>query len=456
MGLEQTPVASLFGSSTAMVAKNKLPHGLTVYELKEMTKARLQAEAAEKLDGELHPRDGDGGGVSSPLDFEVLSISGAQSRERAMSRDSASRNNNINTTNKTTTIFHPKRMVGSDVVVVHPPVPHVGGLSPTLGQMNRSDTWDSASVASYNSNAYSENFGSESAIDVSFDRGSNNRARSFTVPSMPSTDGITNLSSWPLISTTPSQTSRGSTIGTPIFFDAAVGGNRRRAVTLSPGTGSILEDEPHHGTWTGERLQLPTFGVCPSGNNTSHASRQRVYSPVLEQLGLDGPFAVRNRNGDHAMGSNLFGSSSSRNRSDFGHTSLSSSEFNRESCITESRVPAPPPGFSTDTETRSLAVINHDRMTTSSYAPHSEFSRAAYHDNGKNPWEGVNPPHCFSNTVDNLSSDLGSILNLSGSDCQNRNRASTYTYGYALPVSLPNNGRNNAMEENNGMESFLH
>lgn len=36
-------------NSTAAHSTSKLPHGLTVHELKEMTKARLQAEAAEKL-----------------------------------------------------------------------------------------------------------------------------------------------------------------------------------------------------------------------------------------------------------------------------------------------------------------------------------------------------------------------------------------------------------------------
>jgi hypothetical protein len=37
--------------------KPKLPHGLTVHELKEMTKARLHAEAAEKNDGDAKPNE---------------------------------------------------------------------------------------------------------------------------------------------------------------------------------------------------------------------------------------------------------------------------------------------------------------------------------------------------------------------------------------------------------------
>lgn len=45
MGVEQNQPSSTFGANSS---SNKLPHGLTVHELKEMTKARLQAEAAEK------------------------------------------------------------------------------------------------------------------------------------------------------------------------------------------------------------------------------------------------------------------------------------------------------------------------------------------------------------------------------------------------------------------------
>jgi hypothetical protein len=436
LGMNHAPVPSSFPSSN-IVAKNKLPHGLTVHELKEMTKARLQAEAAEKLDGELqqhhhHHRQRDCG--ASPLDFEISSTSGdAQPRERAMSRESIGRSNSM---------FHPKPMMGSDMPHAMDGFVRAVGHSPTLGLVNRSETWDSASVASYNSNAFSENFGSESALDVSFDRVSN-RTRSFTVPSLPSADGIINISSWPLTTTTHGPTTRGNLIGTPVF-DAAVGGNRRRAVTLSPGTGSILEDQPHHGTWTGgERLQLPAFGS--KGNTSVHASRQRVYSPVLEELGLDGPFA-RNRSGDRtALGANLFGS----NLSDFRSTSLSSSEFTRESCMAESRVPAPPPGFA-DSDGRTVAVINRDRLTT--FSPH-ECVTETFLDRGKNPWGGVDPRRRL-NTVEDLGRDLGSILHLTGSERQDRNRANTYTYGSDLPISLPNYGRSNGMEENHGMESF--
>jgi hypothetical protein len=44
-------LSSFDSSSQIQAGKPKLPHGLTVHELKEMTKARLQAEAVEQKDG---------------------------------------------------------------------------------------------------------------------------------------------------------------------------------------------------------------------------------------------------------------------------------------------------------------------------------------------------------------------------------------------------------------------
>ena len=71
--------------NTSNTVKTKLPHGLTVHELKEMTKARLQSEAAEKSNefSEIQSVSRD---PVSPLDFD----SGESMRERTMSRDSSS------------------------------------------------------------------------------------------------------------------------------------------------------------------------------------------------------------------------------------------------------------------------------------------------------------------------------------------------------------------------------
>ncbi|KAG7356659.1 hypothetical protein IV203_001345 [Nitzschia inconspicua] len=419
MGVEHSQSSSSFPAA-ANPTKHKLPHGLTVHELKEMTKARLQAEAAENMEGEQHRERG-----VSPLDFDVASTGGA-SRDRAFSRDSASRGTAMYHTSSSMGV--PQSVDGYSRRSVH---------SPTLRQVNRTDTWDSASVASFNSNTFSENLGTESVLEVSYELGSNNRARSFTVPALPSFEGNLNRNSWS--NQKSSQVPLG-TIGTPTF-DAAVGGNRRRAVTLSPGTALILEDRPHHGTWTGDRLHISN-SESSVGASASVQARQSMYSPVLEQLGFDGPFASERSDGDSAIGSNLFGSS----LSDFQSTSLSSSEFTRGSSGAESRVPAPPPGFQY-AGGLDMVGINHNRLA--SFSPH-ESVQDIFAGDDKNPW-GAEQRHRLA-TVDNLTTDLGSILNLSGSDRLERNRANTYTFGSDLPMPIPDNG--NATDSHYGVGGF--
>jgi hypothetical protein len=391
---------------------SKLPHGLTVHELKEMTKARLQAEAAEKEHGDIQPRER---GVS-PLDFEVSSIGGG--RERAWSRDSTGRNSTVS--------FHQDQTSLADGYIR--PVSH----SPSHRyNVNRTDTWDSASVASHNSNAYSENYGSETTSEVSGSMAAN-RARSFTVPAFPSTE------EYPERDVFPGPSSMHASTRMPAF-DAAVGGNRRRAVTLSPNTGSILEDRPHHGTWTRDRLNLPSVGPSTSG---AAQARQRVYSPVLEQLGLEGP-PMGTRGNDSVIGSSVYGSSFS----DFQSTSASSSEFLRESSSSETRVPAPPPGFRSSDPT-ALAFAD-DRQTGFSPDQSVRSIQDTFLQGDKNPW-GSDPRRRLA-SVENLASDLGSILNLSGSDRQERERANTYTFGSDFPLSLPEHGDN--FSDNDGFAS---
>lgn len=409
MSVEQNQSSSTFGANAA---NNKLPHGLTVHELKEMTKARLQAEAAEKMEGDIQRDRG-----VSPLDFDVVSTGGA-SRDRAMSRDSTGRIGN--------SMYG---MMGVPQAMDSFPRPAV--QSPTLRQINRADTWDSASVASYNSNAYSENFGSETPLDVSYELTTSNRERSFTAPILPSAEGYANRNSWH--NPASGQVARGAFANAS--FDAAVGGNRRRAVTMSPGANSIHEDRPHHGGWAGDRPHLPSFGSS-IGTSGSVQARNRVYSPVLEQLGLDGPFA-RDQGlglGDSAIGSNLFGS----NASDFQ---------SRGSSISESRIPAPPPGF-LNSGGKDAASVNHDRPAT--FSPHESVEDNLF-GGEKNPWGGDQRRRLA--TVENLATDLGSILNFSGSERQDRDRANTYTFGTDLPIQPSSNG-SNGMDGINGLGGF--
>jgi hypothetical protein len=452
--------------TTSSATKAKLPHGLTVHELKEMTKARLQAEAAEKTDAER--------GVS-PLDVEA-SGSG-ELRERAMSRDSTGRHNSVFVQPYAGSMPGEVVAMVPNILHVHdvhcPAVTSFGGRqfsgSPMppgihgmghLQYMNgpdqsmdsivyrpptRSDTWDSASVASYNSAALSENLGSESIADLSgFVSG--NRTRSFTYPATQPLDvnppGISaaarNFLSNP-------QSEPGSRSALPAF-DAAVGGNRRRAVTLSPNTGSIIEDRPHHyGAEAGEdQLQIPNFSTRRGGPMMQ--TRQMTYSPVLEELGLSVGFGDRGDSGADYRSSNALvplpsipqgGIQGSRDLVDVS-SMQSSSGFFREEADAETRVPAPP-GF-----------LGSEVNVSASSNRHTAFSRVAnvgnisgsvLGDARKDQWSVVHRPHLGS--VGNLGSDLGHILNLSGSSRHDRERANTYTYGSNQPSSFLRNPHTN-------------
>lgn len=125
----ETPSPSAYrGNSTtdASTNKSKLPHGLTVQELKEMTKARLQAEAADK-----------------PEDVRVL-----QTPEPH---------------NVPATIIEPRTAPPAT-----PPY-HEGWNSEP-----RSDAWETASAGTSNSDAFSN---TDFSPDFNFNR---NRARSYT------------------------------------------------------------------------------------------------------------------------------------------------------------------------------------------------------------------------------------------------------------------------------------
>jgi hypothetical protein len=163
---------------------------------------------------------------------------------------------------------------------------------------------------------------------------------------------------------------------------------------------------------------------------------------VLEQLGLEGP-PMGTRGNDSVIGSSVYGSSFS----DFQSTSASSSEFLRESSSSETRVPAPPPGFRSSDPT-ALAFAD-DRQTGFSPDQSVRSIQDTFLQGDKNPW-GSDPRRRLA-SVENLASDLGSILNLSGSDRQERERANTYTFGSDFPLSLPEHGDN--FSDNDGFAS---
>jgi hypothetical protein len=340
-----------------------------------MTKARLQAEAAERHDD--HAGSFDQKRVS-PLDFDP---SGSESRERAMSRDSTGLNQGrlhrgqtsdsmssipsmvqVNPTNRDIPQtgrqpqasplppgfqnFGPQNASlcafldsaeahgrsGSQDRARIPNTPYDNVQHPSKGE-----AWESASVTSHNSTVVSEYLGSESAfstgaggrmpqppdemVGIHF-----NRVRSYTANAALGTPYEI-----------PSPTSDGFSRG-GIFFDAAVGGpNRLRSYTLSPQPGLIHEDRPH---FSGETLGIPSFS---SGGRRGSLSRSRHnYSPVMPHMSSESMrFGYNSGLGD---GSNRPRTSSTTSLPPMSHTA---EEFALDRPIPSSRFLASQPFLGT-------------------------------------------------------------------------------------------------------------
>jgi len=432
-------------------SKNKLPHGLTVYELKEMTKARLQSEAAEKS-SEINEIQETCRDRVSPLDFD----SGDSIQERVLSRASSS-TGRIN--NNPLGFYLQNQQVAPKIVQAQTqPQSQMlqsglhqsssmlgGGTAPPSCRATccRTDTWETTSVASHNSTIYSDNLGSESTSEIASFGHSCHRNRAFTYPAVQPLKplDVNNTSTTTIYKETRSFTNpspvqasprRGSgVIGGTSLFNAAVGGNRRRAVTLSPNTDSILEDRPfQYDTYdtfeSGDRLEIPNFSAglsTPAGLSASTPTqgRQREYSPVLEQLGLDNSYlsngtdtssvfrSLATNNRSPLVGISQIGSRELDSLHAFQPNSQNNSNLFGEAPKLETRVAAPPPGF----------------VSSRNASPSGEtaFSRVGSMDSYYN----INRPNLHSE--DNLLSDFGAVLDLSGPPRVDRERANTYTFG---------------------------
>jgi len=448
--------------------KSKLPHGLTVHELKAMTKARLQSEAAEKSNefGELRSVSGD---PVSPIDFD----SGESMRERAMSRDSSStgringnyvspflQNHQVSPKLIQTQLQPQSQMVQSG----YNPSSIVGVAASSSFRLGtaRNDTWESTSVASHNSTIYSDNLGSESASEVGSFGHSSHRNRSFTYPAVQvvqsqdvastlvTNSGYKESRSFSNPSPVQASPNRGAgVIGGQSLFNAAVGGNRRRAVTLSPNTGSILEDRPfrYDSVEPGDRLEIPNFSSGLSDTNSLSIAPptqnlNRGYSPVLEQLGIGLENSYRSngtesssifrdvtiKSGSSITGISQNGSIDQDNIRSLPPNAKNKSNVFRSASTTEIRTAAPPPGFmttsaSSDSQTAFSRVGSLDQYCSINSGSKLELS------------ENIQIRKLCPSPEETLVDDFGSVLDLSGSGRRDRERANTYTFGSRLTHS---------------------
>lgn len=272
---DSTRSASQQSKPTQQQMKSKLPHGLTVQELKEMTKARLQAEAQEAdkstlaqnhQQAQYHPQEHHVYPISTVPVEQMASFAGYQDHP-AMTRG-------FGNTGATTPVTVPP----TNGPPGFPSVPSTNSLNsnnldlqtqgwqqqqqpmPTQQQQQQKmDAWETGSVASINSsNIGSEYLGSESASAYTdeFNEIPFSRNRSFPV---------------------------GGYEGG--FYDMNLTPNRRRACTLSPRVGllHLHEDRPMFEGGVTE-LKIPSFDSSVRNNlgfrmgGEEGPNRNRTYS----------------------------------------------------------------------------------------------------------------------------------------------------------------------------------
>lgn len=439
-----------FGRHQSDGHPSKLTHGLTVQELKQMTRARLQAEAVEKVETDR----------LSPLDFDA-SLQDPP-RERTFSRDSTSRGQSLHVATSESTNSIPslvqvgqgsvgRKVQESPVAVGRPTFNQPSESNYGLPQLHqpswegnnnmqlphKMETLDNASTNSFNNSVLSDNIGSDSALSGGFGSGSGmlsqsdsdfsttgqfNRPLSYS--GMKSNDGFDARSGIASASASPAAARQN------LFpFYAAVGGNRRRAVTLSPNPGSILEDRPHFDgqdgvaipRFDGQDLAIPSFASAGGVSLLAARSRANSNSAVLSS--------------DYPSDDSLFVQSS-------GMFAFDDTIPNRQR--TESAVSLPPMSHTAD-------EFGVDRIFSQQMVSQGREGPAIGHNNsfggvdrqmrappgfsdGFGGFASVGRPNSNrsnfnSSAIDDLAGNIGSLLHLAGG-ASNRERLNTYPQSF--------------------------
>jgi hypothetical protein len=397
-----TMSTSSFDSSSQ---KPKLPHGLTVHELKEMTKARLHAEASEKKDG--------GAGKPNESHSSVPStVNVGQEEHRDPNQMSRSQVSPI------PPVFHSQRMSSvspyPDNLDQHNRFAHEG-WSPSPESRGGADAWETASVCTDSSDylppdTFPANIhgGVHSVDDYSF-----NRTRSYSA-----NNGSSNYAPHDLI---PLQGGPGSNDQSG-YYDGYPP-NRRRAATLSPRPGltHLHEDRP---VLSGEGGPgIPSFS-CSSSRRTHlpvrtrgaynadayHYARQRTssttslpaYSHTAEEF-----------EGSEANASLFSQFESLRVDDDAGHAVTGLVDVFRESPANYNGMTSPPPGLGGGDSDRFI-------MSTSSSNGFGSFgderTRASTWSGHSSDFFGPGLFDSRNDDQDGLAGDLALILKLSGAE----------------------------------------
>jgi hypothetical protein len=402
--------------------QGKLTHGLTVQELKQMTRARLQAEAAEKVETDR----------LSPLDFDAP-LQDAP-RERTYSRDSTGRGPVVSSESNNS--IPSLVQVGSNGRQVQSsPGPRQQNYSSTdyglpsqqqhswdgnMQQQPKMDSLDNASTNSFNNSVISDNVGSDSAFsgggiggvlsqsDSDFSTGQFNRYKD---------NGRSGIAS---ASASPAAAKQNM-----FAFDAAVGGNRRRAVTLSPNPGSILEDRPHFDQdvaniprFDGQDLAIPSFASAGgvsllAARSRAHSSSGVLPSDVVADDSLFGqPGAM------FALNDNVPNRARTESAVSLPPISHTADEFGVDRILSQQMV----------SQGREGPAVGHN--STSSFGDNRSNMRAPPGFSDGFGFAGMGRSNSNRSTfntsnVDDLADDMGSLLHLAG-EGSNRERLNTY------------------------------
>lgn len=290
-----------------------------MHELKEMTKARLQAEAAEKMS------TGGGSGPNFPSNCNVVELetreTSAFNGVTSLQQQQQQSNNHNNMYSLQPNSFQQGYDDGQSMhsdptsirpAQVSPPSPAMHGFLPAghgYGNENNNNTlaghlsagnrarvdsypesnWESASVTSHNSTA--SYLGSESAFSAGvgggngagFSQGGDDQSLGRT-QSYPAGFNRTVACNQDMPSRENTPTSVPSPLGSS-YFDSAgsLGQNRQRAMTLSPRPGGGLsllhEDRPG---FSEEDLAIPSFSSSRHVRQPLPNRSRRSFSPIMQ------------------------------------------------------------------------------------------------------------------------------------------------------------------------------
>lgn len=401
-----------------------------------MTKARLQAEASDTKDVDR----------LSPLDFDA---SVHEVRERAVSRDSvrafqvgASESTNsipslvqVGQSNPSQPMRQPRASpVSLGFQSFSSKSPKAISLDSTAsfvlpaqqtwegGPQLKLDALETASINSYNNSVISDNLGSESAYSAGVGSGmlsqtENDFASIPFNPSLSYTGGTLISPDGKMFDGKPAISSASASPASnrnAFAFDAAVGGNRRRAATLSPNPSSILEDRPH---FDGQGLAMPNFSAT---GRIALLARPRGHdsASTLSSTQTDNPFFGQ------ATGMFVFDDGANRPR-------------------TQSSVSLPLISHTED-EFGGDRVFSHHFVSQGREGPANGYSGGNFADSGMTDRRVLAPPGFSGNSgyqpvgsssidrrsinsygVDALANEMTAILSMSG-EGTNRERLNTY------------------------------